>query len=230
MKNSLTEKDTQTLIKTYQASLRQLEYQVNKTKATIAELEGSISTNGKRAATKATSSASKRGRSKAAAVAEAPAVPKVTRKRGRPRKAVLQPGEPTAPGNPKVLVKPKAKGKKEEVKLIIPKVSKPKTTPTVGATKGYRLSLWDHFVIDSITDAGKVLINSELLEMASDKNKAEKLGLDEETIRGKLVRSIHKLANKRGEIVKAPFPGKGHAYGLKDWFTKSGNLKKDYAR
>ena len=222
MKNLLTTKDVKSLIKSYESDIRQLEYKINKTREALSELTGNE--NGSK-------TSGKRGRPRKVTNFETDAVQSPSKKRGRPRKVILQDGDPTGPGTPKVIQKTKSsEGKKEKVKLVFPKVTPRKPRTVSGKSGGYRLSDWDTFVLDALEDFGKVMINSELYDLALVKNKEDKMGLSEDDVRGKLVRSIHKLANKRMEIAKAPFPGKGYAYGLTSWFTGSGNLKKIYGR
>ena len=100
----------------------------------------------------------------------------------------------------------------------------------LGTSKGYRLSDWDKFIIESLIDAQGPLINSDFMELAFEKNRNSKEVLSEDVVRGKLTRSIHKLANKRREITKINFSGKGFAYALPDWLNAKGELKTKYRR
>lgn len=93
---------------------------------------------------------------------------------------------------------------------------------------GYRLSEWDKFIIDNLEDAQQVLINSQLMELAKEKVDRDNLKLDDIQLRGKLNRSIHKLANKRGELIKVDYPGKGFAYGLSEWADENGEVESRY--
>ena len=83
--------------------------------------------------------------------------------------------------------------------------------------KGYRLSEWDLFIMNSIRDAKKPMVNADIMDMAKAKNKKDKVTMSDIDLRGKLNRSIHKLANKRRDLVKTNYPGKGYAYGLAEW-------------
>jgi hypothetical protein len=95
---------------------------------------------------------------------------------------------------------------------------------------GYKLSTWDNFILESLKDAGNVLINSDLQDRIGDWMKKEGIKADENTAKAKISRSIHKLANKKGDIVKTKYEGRGFAYGLKDWFNPNGSLKRKYQR
>ncbi len=96
--------------------------------------------------------------------------------------------------------------------------------------KGYKLSETDEFVIHQLESHGKPLISAELIDLAeADSNsKGEKFDLEDFKI--KLNRSIHKLANRRGDLLKLKYEGRGFSYALPDWVNKEGVLKKKYER
>ncbi|MBK6619789.1 MAG: hypothetical protein IPH04_20770 [Saprospirales bacterium] len=71
--------------------------------------------------------------------------------------------------------------------------------------------------MNSIRDAKKPMVNADIMDMAKAKNKKDKVTMSDIDLRGKLNRSIHKLANKRRDLVKTNYPGKGYAYGLAEW-------------
>lgn len=124
-----------------------------------------------------------------------------------------------------------AKEKKVAVKAAVRKKPgrKPKRGRKPRKTKGYRLSDWDEFVINSIREKGLPMSSAELVEAGTKHSKDTKLGLDEEQVKGKIARSLQKLANKRGVLGKASSRGKGYVYGVDEWFfARSGRLKKAY--
>lgn len=160
------------------------------------------------------------------------------KRRGRPRKekvqevvAVAKPAQEEvveAPkkrrGRPKketIAVKPSPKTPKKESKIRTLKDEESKP-------KGYRLSDWDLFILNTLKKSGKVLVNSELMDKALARVKKEKLDMDEMSLRGKLNRSIHKLSNKRGDLVKVDYPGKGFAYGLPEWADENGKVREEF--
>ena len=177
---------------------------------------------------------------------EIPAAPK--KQRGRPRKEKTA-GAPTAStaesapkrgrGRPKKSEDAAPKVKAEAAPKAAPKVAKkagrkPKASARVSLKgeekklKGYRLSEWDIFIINSIKDANRVLVNAEIMDKAKAKNKKEKVTMDDLTLHGKLNRSIHKLANKRRDLIKVDFPGKGYAYGLAEWADEKGKIRVEF--
>jgi hypothetical protein len=114
--------------------------------------------------------------------------------------------------------------------------AKPKTPPTKKpATKaekiaaeapGYRASDWDLFVLDSITQKQRILTTSQLTDIGVAKPEI-KIGAAQ--IKSKLNRSLHKLANQKGLLVKVKHDGRGFAYGLVEWLNENGELPKKYA-
>lgn len=97
-------------------------------------------------------------------------------------------------------------------------------------SSGYRLSEWDSEIIEGLERANHALINSELYQLFVDKNAREGHNLDETDLKGKLNRSLHKLANKRAVIVKLPYEGRGFMYALTDWLNSSGGLRVAHKR
>jgi hypothetical protein len=196
------------LIHRYESEVRKLKFQLQKTTETIQDLKGRME-DAPVAATVI------------AATTSAPQVPK--RGRGRPRKSEAQKAASQNGAAPEAVNPPKRKRGR-------PKGSTNKKKVIRRVKDGYRLSEWDSFIINSLKKANKVLVNSDLMELGKEKVKKEKLKLDDIQLRGKLNRSIHKLANKRGKLVKVDFPGKGFAYGLEDWADKSGKVKAKYRK
>ena len=47
-------------------------------------------------------------------------------------------------------------------------------------------------------------------------------------IKTKLNASLHKLANKKALLAKVEHSGRGFAYALQEWVSKSGELPKKY--
>lgn len=81
-------------------------------------------------------------------------------------------------------------------------------------SSGYRLSAWDMVIINGIEKAQRPLTNTELFTLFREKRDTEGLNGTDDQLRGRLNRSLHKLANKRGILVKMDKEGRGFAYGL----------------
>lgn len=92
-----------------------------------------------------------------------------------------------------------------------------------------KLSPWDQFIIDTLEKKDKVLIMSEFLDIVTNEFEGAK-GLSETKIKSKLNAVFHKLANKKGNIIKISFAGRGFAYALPQWLNSAGELKKKYRR
>lgn len=92
-----------------------------------------------------------------------------------------------------------------------------------------KLSPWDEFIITTLQTKDKVLIMSEFLDIVKSDFEGAK-GWTEAKIKSKLNAVFHKLANKKGNIVKISFEGRGFAYALPKWLNPAGELKKKYRR
>jgi hypothetical protein len=233
-KNHLTAQELEDLIFRYTSEARKLAFQLKQVEETVAELQRQLP---KVASTEPKPTPAK-------AKAEKPAAPK--KKRGRPSKAKVEKevvAEAEAEAETKVKAEtetttaetaPKRKRgrpKKEKTAAAGRKTSAKKLRTAqeeASQPKGYRLSDWDMFIINSIKRANKVLVNSDLMDKALNRVKKEKMDLDEMALRGKLNRSIHKLANRRGDLVKVDYPGKGFAYGLPEWTDESGEIRAEF--
>lgn len=242
---NLTAPELRELISKYQSELRKLEYQVNKTYATIQELEEVFYQNASRSERPILPSTL--ASSKQATIPQSPP-PESPPKKKRGRKPKLKTAEETIET---AIEKPSESGRRqsskpakvvsatdtEEVFTILPKKTPKKRKPPqskgkrkrVVKTDGYRLSDWDTFIMTSLEDTGRILRNADFYELAKEWIKTTGEEIDNTEIRGKISRSIHKLANKRGYIIKVKYPGRGNAYALPDWFTKDGKLKKMHA-
>lgn len=110
-----------------------------------------------------------------------------------------------------------------------PIAKKPKRRKKADRNQGYRLSEWDDAIIGIIRDNQKPMISSELIAAAMQNENLAGQNPDETFVKGKVARSLQKLANKRGTLRKHPTRGKGFSYGLGEWFfAKTGKLKKAY--
>jgi hypothetical protein len=248
---NLTTQELVDLINNYVSEVRKLEFQVHRTQATIQELEALLSerTSGETdfitipvaSAAEPAKPKKRRGRppKKKTETTEAGAQPK--KRRGRPPKKKTEEVEAAATPKKRRGRPPKKKTETTEAgaqpKKRRGRPPKKKTEeraqpePTIADEgKGYRLSEWDLFIIENLEKAQHVLVNAQILELAKAKVEEEKLDLNDQQLRGKLNRSIHKLANKRGNLVKVDYPGKGFAYGLPNWTDKNNEIKKKYLK
>jgi hypothetical protein len=165
-----------------------------------------------KAKTEAVASPAKRRGRPPKAKTEAVASP--AKRRGRPRKTVSVPTVSLANE-----LKNNTKLKKE-----------PKKRQRI-VENGYKLSDWDNFIIGTLNKKQSVLITKDFIEASRLKSESEKSKFDEAKVKNMLNRSLHKLSNKRGDIIKTKYNGKGFAYALPKWVSNSSKtLKKKYQR
>ncbi len=122
----------------------------------------------------------------------------------------------------------KASAKKE----VAPKADdKPAKTEKSASRKTMqrqrKLSKWDEFVITAIQKAKRPLISAEILK-ASEKENAKTDKMSDIQLKRKLNQVLHKLANKRGDLEKIPYEGKGFSYALPEW-VENGKLKPEFS-
>lgn len=200
-KINLTPLEIRDLVNRYKSELRKLEFRISKTRETIDELQGAID------------------HSFAPAPKVEIAEPKTV---AVVKKAPATAAAPTAAPTPKVeaTVAPTNGVKKTGTRGRPRKTVQP--TPekiSRNAGGGYRLSEWDNFIINSLQENSRVLISAEILDMMKDRRNSAKIKIDDEQLKGKLNRSLHKLANKREILRKIEHKGKGFAYALSDWLV-----------
>lgn len=198
---NLTPLEVRDLITTYHSELRKLQFQVNKVHEVLAELQEYADRN---AENYKLEQPILRGLPEASSSSEDQSPQERKTRRGRPvgRKAI---DRKTGPGRARTVKPDKA----------------------VHKGKGYRLSEWDLFVINHLTEADHALISSDLLEYAIED---ENIKVDVEEIKIKLNRSLHKLSNRKGVLVKVEYSGRGFAYALSSWLNHRGELPKQFAR
>ncbi len=230
------------LINKYKSDLRKLDFQRLKTSSIIKELEGYATEieealsieeatirelpsstepeteqkETKKAAPKRRGRPPKSETAKADAKKEAAPKPeKKKKRRGRP---------PGSKSKAKAKSKTAAKGQSKTKEKATKSKAEPKAS---NGKEGYRLSEWDEFVLNSLKDKQKALTTSEFTEIGVA-NPSIKSGAAQ--IKTKLNRSLHKLANKKGVLVKVEHSGRGFAYALQDWLDSKGQLPKKYAK
>ncbi|MCO6479589.1 MAG: hypothetical protein J5I94_23340 [Phaeodactylibacter sp.] len=246
---SLKPLEIEALLTQYRSDLRKLEYQVHQTQAIIQELEKQAAEVQEALAFEESKALPSAEKAKAAPSAESKPK-KAKRGPGRPRKTKTAATKETAAAKEEA---PKAEEKAAEAEKTAAKGKSPKSAPgkkkgagrprkSAGAQKtgktakkdaaekkerGYRLSEWDKFVVDSLKTKQQALITKDFVDIAKA-NPDIKSG--EAQIKVKLNRSLHKLSNKKGSLVKVEHSGRGFAYALSEWVNNKGELPKKYAR
>lgn len=230
---NLSEDEVKELILKYESELKKLDFQSYRLKASIADLQGQLGN------TKPAPAADKKTRAEKTQTSEAVAPAK---KRGRPRKNAAEVAikpveskpEPKKRGRKKIekpavekkAAEPKKRGRKATVK------AETKPAKTTGrkarVTKGYRLSDWDEFLINTLHNSQQVMVTSAFIDAFKTQRPDLVKKMDAQDLGSKVQRTIHKLANTRKLLAKTQYPGKGFAYGLPEWKNEKGLIADKY--
>ncbi len=97
------------------------------------------------------------------------------------------------------------------------------------AKRVFKLSEWDKMIMNALERANKVLINQEIHDRIQEEARVKGLYGNEKKAKAKLNQCLIKLANRRGDLVKVRFKGRGYAYALPEWMDGR-KLKKEYKR
>lgn len=196
--------DVKQLLANYESRQRQLQFELDHTKNMIRNLKTALpaieQTEAEQAAILVDFEADTQ-------VLPAEVAQPATKRRGRPAK------EKKAEGTPKA---PKVKAKKES------KESKERAS-------GYRLSEYDELVFKALRDTDHALINSQIVNFIQQDKAAQGENVTEDEVQTMVVRSLQKLANRRDDIKKVPYEGRGMAYALPEWLNGQGVIKKKHA-
>lgn len=95
--------------------------------------------------------------------------------------------------------------------------------------RNFPLSEWDKLIINNLKEREEVLINQEILEDIREDLKKKNMYQSEEKAKAKLNQCLVKLANRRGDLVKVRFKGRGFAYALPEWMAGN-KLKEQYSK
>jgi len=200
-KTALDPVEIEQLISVYHSELRQLTYRVLSVRKNIEQLETALT---------------KQSQSKRQSLVSAPAVVA-----NKPTAPIL-----SAPAVTATVSVPSTSSSSKSGPKAPKKVSMPEP---VQVRRVRKLSPWDQFIMTTLQSKDKVLIMSEFLEIVKNDFEGAK-GWTEAKIKSKLNAVFHKLANKKGSIVKISFEGRGFAYALPKWLNPAGELKKKYRR
>lgn len=80
--------------------------------------------------------------------------------------------------------------------------------------KPYPLSKWDMIVIDVIKENGKPATSKEIYENGMAKAVKQGINMDESKMKSKINQCLVKLSNRRGDLRKVKYEGRGFAYTL----------------
>lgn len=78
--------------------------------------------------------------------------------------------------------------------------------------KPYPLSVWDKIIIEVIKEAGKPLASKDIYDKAMAKAAKQGIVMSEVKMKSKINQCLVKLSNRRGDIMKVKYQGRGYAY------------------
>jgi hypothetical protein len=145
-------------------------------------------------------------------------------RRGRP-KATTTPADATEVAN--VSAEAPKRGRKPGQ---TPKAAKAEKADDDAKGKGYRLSVFDNYILEALNTRGHVLISSDLISFIEAKYQENNESFTEEDLKTRLSRSLHKMVNRRGDIKQVKYSGRGHAYALPAWVGEDGETKSKFRR
>lgn len=117
-------------------------------------------------------------------------------------------------------------GAKAKKTVKTPKASKKKEKTRAS---GYRLSEYDQEVFNALQSTGRAMINAQIVSFIEEEKQQKGENPGAEEIQKMVVRSLQKLANRRDDIKKVPYNGRGMAYALPEWLNGQGVIKKKHA-
>ncbi|MEL6661122.1 MAG: hypothetical protein AAFP77_09435 [Bacteroidota bacterium] len=126
---------------------------------------------------------------------------------------------------------PKKRGRKPRAASATTPAAAPRKTSGRKSKKdrssGYRLSEYDLLVFKALEDTGTAMLTAEITDFV-----VANQGKDADAAKAQVmvVRSLQKLANRRDDIRKVSYDGRGRAYALPKWVNGKGELKRKHAR
>lgn len=195
--------DIKQLLANYESRQRQLQFELDHTKNMVRNLKSALPTIEQAEAEQAAILVELEADTQITSAPETTTQP-ATKRRGRPAK------KKNADAKPKTA---KVKEKKERKERA----------------SGYRLSEYDELVFKALHDTDHAMINAQIVAFIEQDKAAQGENPGTEEIQTMVVRSLQKLANRRDDIKKVSYEGRGMAYALPEWLNSQGAIKKKHA-
>ena len=80
--------------------------------------------------------------------------------------------------------------------------------------KPYPLSKWDNIIIDVIKENGRPTTSKEIYDSAMQKAKEQGIAMEEVKMKAKINQCLVKLTNRRHDLKKVKYKGRGFAYSI----------------
>lgn len=94
--------------------------------------------------------------------------------------------------------------------------------------KPYPLSIYDTMILNTLEEAGKAQLSKAIIEAVRVKAIDAGIFETEEKLRSKINQCLVKLTNKRHDLKKVNYKGKGYGYALPVWYDDRGRLRKEF--
>ena len=202
----LASSDIKALLATYESKQRQLQFELDQTKRMIRNFKSALPN------LEAAEAAQIASIAEASTVLEEVAIPAAAAVAAPPKKRGRKPKNGSSAAPAKAPRQAKAKKTKKD------------------RSSGYRLSEYDLLVYKSLEQTGTAMITSEITDFIVADQSKDGGKVDAAHVQTMVVRSLQKLANRRNDILKVPYEGRGMAYALPNWVNGKGDLKRKHAR
>jgi hypothetical protein len=123
---------------------------------------------------------------------------------------------------------------KSEVEVVKRKRGRPAKVKTEvvaeksKSRKPYPLSIWDNMILNSLQETNKAMLSKSIIESVGVKAVEAGIFDTEDKLKSKINQCLVKLANKRNDIKKVNYKGKGFGYALPGWYDEKGKLRKEH--
>ena len=120
------------------------------------------------------------------------------------------------------------KSTQQESKRLTETFSGQQTVSRDKSRKPYPLSRYDQIILACIEQNGRATLSKEIFEMTKVKAIEEGIYESEEKAKSKINQCLVKLTNRRNDLKKVNYHGRGFAYALPAWFDERGKISKGH--
>lgn len=94
--------------------------------------------------------------------------------------------------------------------------------------KPYPLSDWDLIILNILKESGKAQLSKDIYEQVFERAKKSGIYIDDIKSKAKINQCLVKLTDRRHDIEKVRYGGRGYAYCLPEWVDEDGKIKDEY--
>ncbi len=95
--------------------------------------------------------------------------------------------------------------------------------------KPYPLSKWDEIILEVIRENNRATLSRDIYDKAFERAKGFGIFTTDEKSKSKINQCLVKLTNRRNDLVKMRYGGRGFAYCYPEWIDEKGRLKREHA-